>query len=66
MKWLKGAKTSEARRLYEVVINFYLLNVQVMMCMYGLGGLLGLNLLMLILLLFFNSCPDPVLPKTEL
>ena len=37
-----------------------------MNCMYGLGALLGLNLIMLILLLFFNSCPMPIMAKSEL
>jgi len=54
------------KKINEVAERSENLENQVMNCIYGLGGLLALNFLMLILLLFFNSCPDPIVAKTEL
>jgi len=63
---MKKEAAKMMKKVNEVAERSENLESQVMNCMYGLGALLGLNLIMLILLLFFNSCPEPVIAKTEL
>jgi len=63
---MKKEAAKMMKKINEVAERSENLESQVMNCMYGLGALLGLNLIMLILLLFFNSCPDPISVRSEL
>jgi len=63
---MKKEAAKMMKKINEVAERSENLETQVMNCMYGLGALLGLNLIMLILLLFFNSCPEPIMAKSEL
>merc|ERR550534_1275070 len=53
---MKKEAAKMMKKINEVAERSENLESQVLNCMYGLGALLGLNLIMLILLLFFNSC----------